>query len=124
MIEISYSWFFIFVVLLLIIFAFWGASDRHSIELFNESVETIRKDISGLHSQLSSDITKTVSYYHNKNAEIKQLSQIIDRMEAAAEKIDKAAERMDRASKTIIRSSNKIANSSSILTMIKTIEKL
>lgn len=124
MIEISYTWFFLIVVFLLVIFAFLGASERNSKEQYDEAVKTMRNDISGLYSLLSSEITKTVSYYHNKNAEIKQLTQIIERMEAAADKIDKAAERMDRASKTIIRSSNKIANSSSILTMMKTIEKL
>ncbi len=82
-------------------------------ELYDESVKSMRNEIRCLFSQLRAEKTDN-----------RQFPDVVARIEAAADKIEKAADRIDRAASAIQRSSNKIANSSSIISMLKTLEKL
>lgn len=114
MIEMSYS---CFIGICLVGFFFFAAVKGSSVmkkrELYDESVEAIKNEIKCLFSQLRAEKANT-----------RQFPDVVARMEAAANKIEKAADRIERSAGAIQRCSNKIANSSSIISMLKTLEKL
>ncbi len=114
MIEMSYSCFIGIGLFMFFMFALLkGASVMQKRELYDESVKSMRNEIRCLFSQLRAEKTDN-----------RQFPDVVARMEAAADKIEKAADRIERAASAIQRSSNKIANSSSIISMLKTLEKL
>ncbi len=114
MIEMSYSCFIGIGLFMFFMFALLkGASVMQKRELYDESVKSMRNEIRCLFSQLRAEKTGS-----------RQFPDVVARIEAAADKIEKAADRIERAASAIQRSSNKIANSSSIISMLKTLEKL
>lgn len=107
------SWEYMVLVLIFFFMLFMiakGTADYNKRTMYDGVINTIRIDIANIAPRILAQIGK-------KSTIDPELKEAIRKLENAAEKLEKAAEMIER-------NSNRLSNATSILSMLKTIEKL